>query len=106
MNQRLQEFNVKEFENGTCTRNQTSDALFFKTMIKESIENEINSAEYEKIQDTIHAIKGISSYAGLNRMHEICIRLENYHQVMTFDLIKTTLNKEYESILKDKNFII
>ncbi|GLR73397.1 phosphorelay protein [Aliivibrio sifiae] len=95
-----------DFENGTSTRNTTSDALFFKMMIKESLQNELDSTDHEKIRDTIHAIKGISSYGGLNRMHEICSRLENYHQIMTFDLIKTTLNKEYENILKNENFII
>ncbi|MUI55821.1 Hpt domain-containing protein [Aliivibrio fischeri] len=105
MNQKLKTFNVKDFENGTSTSHSSEEAHYFKRMIVEGIEKELNEIETDGVKDTIHAIKGISSYAGLNRMHEVCMRLEHYHQVMRFKLVKEVLHREYQTVVNDEQFL-
>ncbi|MGR6831654.1 Hpt domain-containing protein [Aliivibrio wodanis] len=100
-----QEFNAEDFEIGTSTINGTEDAQFFKLMLKEQLESEIKSVDKDKLKETIHAIKGISSYGGLNRLHEICEKLEYYHQVIKVDYLKLMLEKEYVKIIYNKDFI-
>ncbi|WP_122032117.1 Hpt domain-containing protein [Aliivibrio sp. EL58] len=102
---RVQEFNAEDFERGTSTINGTEDAQFFKLMLKEQLEYEIKGVDRGNLKETIHAIKGISSYGGLNRLHEICKKLERYYQVIEVNYLKVMLEKEFVKIVNNKDFI-
>ncbi|MDD9158207.1 Hpt domain-containing protein [Aliivibrio sp. S4TY2] len=101
----LRAFNAEDFAVGTSTINGTDDAQFFKVMLKEQLEHEIRGIDKEGIKETIHAIKGISSYGGLNRLYEICNKLEHYHQVIRVNSLKVMLEKEYMKIVNNKDFM-
>ncbi|MFA1562338.1 hypothetical protein [Aliivibrio fischeri] len=98
-------FNIIDFEKGTNTIHFTEEALIFKIMIKNSIGKEIRNINYAELKTTIHTIKGISIYGGLNRMYRVCVFFENYYTIYPIKTIKKVLLNEYRLVINNNIFI-